>query len=376
MSNIENTEMMDEEIPEIQYILDEDGKLTEMLKKDVVPVEYPVNYKLLNAFEVFVRVPDTESYWISNYGRMINNAQHKDKTKFYEHKRGNVHYTIFEVENELVEFAKGDKPAVYKKNKTKVETSPAELVAKNFLIKKKRNSSKVWHKDGDFANNYYKNLIWVSRDKFDKLKAGKITWQELGYKQKYIEYENKASYEVLKIYDSLRGRCNNSGLKISRVANCYEDAYMSQEWLDNSRSFVKWYLDHYYEVPGESMAVDKDLFGNGSKEYGKDTCCILPQGLNTLLSNCKKHYIEGQTSDTVLPMGIRYNGKNKKYYGEITLSGSGNTMKLSEWDSIEEAFAEYKVVKKADVIVTVTKYKDVIPEYIYKKFFDIEINPY
>lgn len=51
-------------------------------------------------------------------------------------------------------------------------------------------------------------------------------------------------------------------------------------------------------------------------------------------------------------------------------------MKLSEWDSIEEAFAEYKVVKKADVIVTVTKYKDVIPEYIYKKFFDIEINPY
>ena len=136
MSNIENTEMMDEEIPEIQYILDEDGKLTEMLKKDVVPVEYPVNYKLLNAFEVFVRVPDTESYWISNYGRMINNAQHKDKTKFYEHKRGNVHYTIFEVENELVEFAKGDKPAVYKKNKTKVETSPAELVAKKVLIMK------------------------------------------------------------------------------------------------------------------------------------------------------------------------------------------------------------------------------------------------
>lgn len=376
MSNAENTEMMDEEMQEVQYILDEEGKLTEIPKQDVVPVEYPVKYKLLNAFEVFVRVPYTENYWISNYGRMINNSQHKDKTKFHEHKQGNVHYTIYEIENELVEFAKGDKPAVYKKNKIKIETSPEELVAKNFLVKEKDHGYKIWHKDGDFANNYYKNLMWVDWNDFKKLKAGEMTWQEFEYEQKYIEYENKASYEVLKVYDLLRKRCNNSGLKNSHVANCYEDAYMSQEWLDNPMSFVKWYLDHYYEVPGESMAVDKDLFGNGSKEYGSDTCCILPQGLNTLLSNCKKHYRENQTADTVLPMGIRYNGKDKKYYGEITLSGTGNTVKLTEWDSLEDAFAEYKVVKKADVIVAVTRYKEVIPEYIYKKFFDIEINPY
>ena len=80
--------------------------------------------------------------------------------------------------------------------------------------------------------------------------------------------------------------------------------------------------------------------------------------------------------DTVLPMGIRYNSRDKKYYGEITLSGTGSTVKLTEWDSLEDAFDEYKVVKKADVIVAVTRYKEVIPEYIYKKFFDIEINPY
>lgn len=37
------------------------------------------------------------------------------------------------------------------------------------------------------------------------------------------------------------------------------------------------------------MAVDKDLMFPGNKEYAPDKCCILPQTLNTMLSNCKKH---------------------------------------------------------------------------------------
>ena len=70
------------------------------------------------------------------------------------------------------------------------------------------------------------------------------------------------------------------------------------------------------------MAVDKDLFGNGSKVYSPETICILPQGLNTLLANSKKHYKDGETPDNVLPLGVRYNGKVNKYYGQITYFGT------------------------------------------------------
>lgn len=142
-----------------------------------------------------------------------------------------------------------------------------------------------------------------------------------------------------------------------------------------SKRFVKWYLEHYYEVEGESMAVDKDLFGNGSKEYSPENCCILPQGLNTLLTNCKKHYFDGKTEDNVLPLGVRYSGKTGKYWGEITFTGTERAIKLSDWETKEEAFAEYKIMKQADILLVAARYKESIPEYIYDALLKIEVKP-
>lgn len=62
-----NTEM------KMQYILDENKNLAEIPLTDMLPVEHPIKCKLISAFEVFVRVPQTENYWISNYGRGVNN---------------------------------------------------------------------------------------------------------------------------------------------------------------------------------------------------------------------------------------------------------------------------------------------------------------
>ncbi len=67
-----------------------------------------------------------------------------------------------------------------------------------------------------------------------------------------------------------------------RIGKCYNTTSMWQGWLDDPKSFVKWYLEHYYECGDEEMDVDKDLFGDGSGMYHPDFCCILPKGLNTL----------------------------------------------------------------------------------------------
>ena len=60
-----------------------DRELQEISKDKCRPVEYPIKYKLKNAFEVFVRVDGTENYWISNYGRCVNNLNHKDNWLYF-----------------------------------------------------------------------------------------------------------------------------------------------------------------------------------------------------------------------------------------------------------------------------------------------------
>lgn len=267
----ENTEV------KMQYILDENGELAEIPKDKCKPVEFPIKYKPKNAFEVFVRVDGTENYWISNYGRCVNNYlsvknSKKDNPngyKFHLHKEGKCHYTIFEIMKDG--------------NSWKRETSPEDLVVDTFLVKYK-GRFKVWHKDGDESNNWYKNLLTVTLQDYKELKAGKVTWQELNLEQEYIEYENKASSHAYKVYDGILARCKDT-VDNENVRDCYNKSTMWQKWLDDPKEFVKWYLYHYYECDGEEMDVDKDLFGDGSGMYCPDFCCILPKGLNTLLAN-------------------------------------------------------------------------------------------
>ncbi len=353
-----NTEIITE-ITEskMQFILDENGELTEIPKDKCKPVEYPIKYKLKNAFEVFVRVEGTENYWISNYGRCVNNYRRKG---FYKHKEGKCHYTIFEIEKD---------GSTYKR-----DTTPEDLVVDVFLVKYK-DRFKVWHKDGDESNNWYKNLLTVTPQDYKDLKAGKVTWQELNLVQEYIEYENKASHQAYKVYNGIKARCGDTKGKDS-IRACYDKSTMWQVWFDDPKAFIKWYLEHYYEVDGEEMDVDKDLFGDGSGMYHPDFCCILPKGLNTMLANSKKHYFEGKTEENSLPLGVKYNSKLNKYYGEITFTGAERPIPLSCYDTPEEAFAEYKVMKKADILMIAAKYKESIPDYIYDALLKVEVQPY
>ncbi|MEY8433868.1 hypothetical protein AALC75_25870 [Lachnospiraceae bacterium 48-42] len=58
-----NTEAITENTePKLQFILDENGDLQQIPKDQCRPVEYPIKYRLKNAFEVFVRVNRTENY--------------------------------------------------------------------------------------------------------------------------------------------------------------------------------------------------------------------------------------------------------------------------------------------------------------------------
>lgn len=63
-------------------------------------------------------------------------------------------------------------------------------------------------------------------------------------------------------------------------------------------------------------------------------------------------------------------GRTGKYTSEITFTGAEKPIQLSEWDTAEEAFQEYRVLKRADILIVAVQYKGNIPDYIYDKLFE------
>ena len=238
--------------------------------------------------EVFVLVNGTNNYWISNHGRMTNNLH----GKFYMHKTGYAHFTLSGIDK-------------------KIETFTDKLAAEHFL-ENPNGYKKIWHIDRDRNNCFYRNLISVNNEEYMDLQRGIVLVEELGRQQEYIPYITLKSNAAYSIWNGIYMRCYKQN-------DVYEGAFMCDLWRYNKDSFAEWWSAEYYECDGESMAVDKDLLFPGNKEYAPDKCCILPQTLNTMLSNCKKHRLpKWKTAKLDLPLGVRYDSSMKMYYGEIS----------------------------------------------------------
>ena len=295
--------------------------------------------------EVFVLVNGTNNYWISNHGRLVNNL----RGDFRMHKTGYAHYTLSGIEK-------------------KIETYTDKLVAEHFL-ENPNNYKKIWHIDRDKNNCYYRNLIWVNNEEYMDLERGIVYVEELGRQQVYVPYITLKSNTAYSIWNGIYIRCYKRD-------DVYDGSFMCDLWRYDKDSFAEWWSAEYYECDGESMAADKDLLFPGNKEYAPDKCCIIPQTLNTMLSNCKKHRSQSKFARTDLPLGVRYDSKTKMYYGEITPYGHDEVIRLSCWNTPEEAFEEYRIIKKADITVMTVKYKNYIPQRVFDALMRYEVKPY
>lgn len=189
-------------------------------------------------------------------------------------------------------------------------------------------------------------------------------------KQKRLESMDYVTRKAESAYVSMIRRCTSKNRP-----DCYKDATICEEWLQNKQAFINWYIEHYYEVDSFKMAIDKDLFGD-NKYYSPKTCCILPQIINTMLSNSKRHRLPDWKTGSNLPLGVYYDKGRNKYYAKIQYYGTEKPKKLSYHDTIEEAFEEYRTHKKNDIKRMADTYKEQIPDYIYEALLRVEIKPY
>lgn len=138
----------------------------------------------------------------------------------------------------------------------------------------------------------------------------------------------------------------------------YKDCTVCEEWLD-FQVFAEWLTS---QVGYEEYDLDKDLLIKGNKHYSKETCTLLPSIMNITLNG------GGSNGDKKLPKGVcKYNNS-----GRFMARHRGET--LGVYDTVEEAFAIYKVAREDYIKQLALEYRDKIDPRAFKALMKWEVH--
>ena len=134
--------------------------------------------------------------------------------------------------------------------------------------------------------------------------------------------------------------------------NTYKDCIVCEEWLCYA-NFEKWYNENYYEIDGEMMALDKDIFSNNEKIYSPYTCMFVPQIINNLFESRKNNGISK---------------KNGCYY--VNCYGKYHEI----YKDKQQAIKRCKEIRESHIKEIAEKYKNLIPKKLYEAMINYKLN--
>ena len=172
---------------------------------------------------------------------------------------------------------------------------------------------------------------------------------------KYKAKENGKFKEEYIIWRSMLQRCYDP--KFQEKNSSYKGCSV-EDYLLNFQHMAEWIKENYYEVPGETMCLDKDILYKGNKIYSRDTCIFVPQRINTLFTKRNSERGNNTIGVSDLPSG-NYQVNCNNGYGKYVYWGSYSTK--------EEAFNVYKQYKESLIKRTIDSYKGKIPEPYYTR---------
>lgn len=188
------------------------------------------------------------------------------------------------------------------------------------------------------------------------------------HKNSYGGYIGVGKYNVSKnrkgtyIYDAwIRMLERSKSTDFKNRFPAYQNVDCCDEWLC-FQNFAEWYENHYYEVDGQSMEVDKDWIKCGNKIYCPDFCAIVPSIVNSCILNHFK-------VKTGLPTGISKT-QSGKYKARISIEGTRKD--LGSYVDLVDAISAYKNAKINYVKCIAEKYKDILPNEVYQQMINFE----
>lgn len=172
-----------------------------------------------------------------------------------------------------------------------------------------------------------------------------------------IGRNHTTSYKAWKAM-MMRCYCEKS---LSRNAR-YDGCYVCDEWLD-FQVFSEWYVEHEHYDLGYSL--DKDLLVPGNKVYSPSTCSLVPQELNSILS-------DRRSDRGAYPIGVVFDKDRNCFSSKLSENGIINS--LGRYSTVKDAFAVYKKAKEAHVKSRANHWKDKIKPDVYDALMNWTVN--
>lgn len=149
------------------------------------------------------------------------------------------------------------------------------------------------------------------------------------------------AHRAYKVWNGMLERCGTH--------KNYLDCSVDPRW-HNYQTFAQWYSK---QVVLEGWQIDKDILFPGNKVYSPETCCIVPQPLNSF-------FTANRSSVGELPLGVSKN--RNKFQARARLGGK--RIYLGTFSTAEEAHQVYTKARLDYRERLVASYRGVLPEYI------------
>lgn len=328
--------------------------------------------------EVFVRLLDYKSAWVSNYGRVIQKLE--DGT--YQLAKGVYTRATKELTYTL------DKNVYFKSKKRwgyrKEKVTASDLVIQMFVVNyDMKNNTVVWHKNNNIKDNCYKHLFPVTDKQYNEILRiheqdgtiadkqiieivndvefkpddwkpwhNKRTYESVGYlgvETSNIDYESDSFIK----WKNMIQRCYSDN--VHKLKPYYIDKDVCVEW-QNYGNFKIWYDAHY--IPGTKVDLDKDLLCKKSNMYSPETCVLMSHFLNTVFED----------------RGIESNIKqNDNGIYSVSMSILDRRIDLGIFNSEDEAYKGFIDGKNDYICDLAEKCKSKVPNCVYEGMLNYEI---
>ena len=175
---------------------------------------------------------------------------------------------------------------------------------------------------------------------------------------KYVsQVKNKPTKEY-GLWTVMLQRCYHPKRQVGHM--CYVGCTASENFK-NFQYFAEW-CNQQTGFGKSGWCLDKDILLKGNKIYSEDTCCFVPNDINSLLVG------QGRSGTR----GAAFDNARNKYKASFQINGK--TVNLGRFETKDEALKVYKVAKSKHIRFKADEYRGLIDEKVYLALMAYEVN--